>query len=136
MKTSKEKFDNANQKGGTKTETPKGLMYISTPKEISEIIKKIPKGKVITVADIANQLTKKHGADWTCPITTGIFTSLIANYSEEAGLGIPYWRVVRAKGVLYDRYLGMISHQPELLRSEGWKIVRRGKNEIPAIDLS
>jgi alkylated DNA nucleotide flippase Atl1 len=135
MKTSKEKFDNANQNGGTKTETPKGLMYISTPTEISEIIKKIPKGKVITVADIASQLAKKHGTDWTCPITTGIFTSLVANYSEEAGLGIPYWRVVKAKGVLYDQYLGMESHQSDFLKSEGWKIVHRGKNKIAAVDL-
>lgn len=125
MKTAKEKFDNANEKGGTKTETPKGLMYISTPNEIAEIIKTIPKGKVITIPEITDQLSKTHKTDWTCPITTGIFTALIANYSEEANLNIPYWRVVKADGILYEKYLGVESHQKELLENEGWKITCR-----------
>ena len=55
-KTWQEKFEEANRKGGILKETPKGLMYISTPKEIAEIIKKVPKKKLITTAQIIEKL--------------------------------------------------------------------------------
>ncbi|MEI6533137.1 MAG: MGMT family protein [Candidatus Roizmanbacteria bacterium] len=107
--------------------TPKGLMYISTPKEINEIIRTVPKGKLITTAQIANQLAKKYKTKFTCQITTGIFVAIDANASEEElqqnKLNVtPYWRVIKAKGRLYDKYLGQKSRQKELLESEGYTI--------------
>lgn len=136
MKTARQKYDDTNSKGKIKKQTPKGMMYISSPQEIVEVIKTIPKGKVITTKEIMTKLTKKHKVDFTCPLTTGIFISIIANYVEEEGIkDIPYWRVVKDKGVLFDRYFRLTSIQSELLQSEGWKVIRRGKKQIPAIDL-
>ncbi len=43
-----EKYETACKKGGIKKHTDKGLMYISTPREIGGIINKVPKGKLIT----------------------------------------------------------------------------------------
>lgn len=109
--------------------TEKGNMYISNPIEIAEIVKQIPKGKLITTKIIAEKLTKKHGVDFTCPLTTGIFFSIVANACEEdKTLSVPYWRVVKdEKGLLYPAYLTHELPQKEHLESEGYK-VKNAKN--------
>jgi len=136
MKSAKQKYDDTNKKGEFKKQTPKGLMYISSPREIAEIIKTIPLGKVMTTKQIVAKLTEKHKVDFTCALTTGIFIGVIANYVEEMNLSdIPYWRVVKDKGILYDRYFRLPSKQAELLKSEGWDIISYGKKQIPAIKL-
>lgn len=114
--------------------TPKGMMYISTPKEIESIIKKVPKGKLTTTKAIAEKLAKKYKVGFTCPLTTGIFTSIVANAAEEnAKQGLknitPYWRVIKPGGYLYDKYLGQKLPQKEQLKKEGFKLERaQGKN--------
>jgi len=134
-----EKYSEAGKKGGIKKQTDKGLMYISTPKEIESIIKKVPKGKLITTKYIIDKLNKKHKVDFTCPLTTGIFVSIVANKAEEEksegkNSNTPYWRVVKPpKGYLYDRYLGQESHQTELLQTEGFKIVPSGTKKGPIV---
>jgi len=106
--------------------TPKGMMYISTPAEIAEIIKKVKKGKLITTKIITDKLKEKHKVDFTCPLTTGIFVSIIANYCEdELGKGKksvpPYWRVLKPNGSLYDKYLGRGLPQKQKLKEEGFQ---------------
>ena len=91
MKDWKDNFNKTNQKGSVLKDTPKGKMYISTPAEIAEVIKTIPKGKVITTKEIAQQLATKNKADYTCGLTTGIFVAIIANYVEQEKIkDIPY----------------------------------------------
>lgn len=51
-------------------------MLIAPPLEYNEIMAKIPKGKLITTGQIREFLAKKHGAEFTCPLTAGIFISL------------------------------------------------------------
>ena len=101
-------------------------MYISTPKEIEEVIQTVPKGTYYNKL-IARKLAKKHDADYTCPLTTGIFTAIIANAVEENSKGLkeltPYWRVLKGKGILYDKYLGQPSHQRENLETEDFEVV-------------
>lgn len=58
-------------------------MLIAPPLEYNEIMAKIPKGKLITAGQIREFLAKKHGAEFTCPLTSGIFISLAAHASEE-----------------------------------------------------
>ncbi|MBN1373857.1 MGMT family protein [Candidatus Dojkabacteria bacterium] len=118
--------------------TPKGMMYISTPTEINEMIRKIPKGKVTTTKQMTDFLSKKYKTDFTCPLTTGIFVSICANAAQEEEASgkkdvVPYWRVIKDKGKLYDKYLGNTdTKQKKLLESDGQKIVppKRGKGEI------
>lgn len=111
--------------------TNEGMMYISTPKEIDSIIKKIPKGKLMTTEQIAKKLADKHKAQFTCPLTTGIFVAIDANAAFEEKLQgkkdvSPYWRVVKAKGRLYDKYLGRLADQKQLLEKEGIKVQKTG----------
>jgi alkylated DNA nucleotide flippase Atl1 len=134
----KEKAENANKKGNLRKQTDKGMMYISTPKEIEGIIKRVPKGKLITTERIAQKLSKKYKVDFTCPLTTGIFTAIVANAAiEERELGkkniTPYWRVIKPRGYLYDKYLGQKSDQTKLLKKEGFKIVPSGTKKGPVV---
>lgn len=137
-KSWKEKMENANKKGNIRKQTDKGMMYISTPKEIEGIIKRVPKGKLITTAQIAQKLSKKYKVDFTCPLTTGIFTAIVANAAIEAReLGkknvTPYWRVIKPKGYLYDKYLGQKSDQKKYLKAEGFKVVPSGTKKGPVV---
>jgi alkylated DNA nucleotide flippase Atl1 len=131
-KTARDKFMAAEKNGGVIEDTKKGRMYISTPSEIQTIVEKVPNGKLITTAQIASQLTRKYKVDFTCPLTTGIFFSLVANLAEEERSEgkkdiTPYWRVVKPKGYLYDKYLGQTSHQYDYLVAEGFEIKPTGK---------
>jgi len=74
-----------------------GTVVIPAPKEVDEMIRQVPRGKLTTVNDIRSALAKKHGATIGCPICTGIFCSIAAHAAEEAAAEgetdiTPYWR--------------------------------------------
>ncbi|MEY4135152.1 MAG: hypothetical protein RL386_1502, partial [Bacteroidota bacterium] len=48
-----------------------GLMFIATPEIIDAYIREIPKGKSVSVLTMRNDLALEHGAEYTCPLTTG-----------------------------------------------------------------
>jgi hypothetical protein len=58
-------------------------MLIPTPRAIEEIVRDIPKGKLLTVSDLRNKLAKKYNADFSCPLTTGIFLRILSEFCEE-----------------------------------------------------
>lgn len=79
-------------------------MLIPTPKLIEEYIRQIPKGKTAEVATIRKDLALEHGAEVTCPLTTGIFLRIVAEAAYEeyaAGKPVnkitPFWRVIDEK---------------------------------------
>ncbi len=117
---------NVDRYGGTK-------MLLAEPLAYSNIMSKIPKGKLITSVEIRNYLAQKSKADFTCPLTAGIFINLSANASEERDTDkIPYWRTLRAKGELNEKYPGGIEAQAALLESEGHQIIQKGKHSYVA----
>ena len=110
-------------------------MVIPSPLMVDEIMKRVPEGKLITVASIRAYLAKKHACDIACPLTTGIFTWISANASEEQQLfgepnTTPYWRTLKTRGLLNEKYPGGIKKQKQLLESEGHKVLKSGKNYI------
>jgi hypothetical protein len=105
-------------------------MYIPCPKEVYEVMKKVPKGKFATVATIREYFAKKHKTAISCPLTTGIFTWIAANASEELHDDVPYWRTLKGSGELNDKYPGGAEKQRKLLEKEGHKIVTKGKKLI------
>ena len=52
-----------------------GTVAIPTPLEVQALMKKVPKGKLITINEMRNLVATKHGATIGCPITCGIFSS-------------------------------------------------------------
>jgi len=136
----------ADSKGLPKVEkiTPKmskkwgtGTVVIPAPKEVNEIMKKVPQGKLITINQIRAILAKKHGASIGCPMTTGIFAWIAAHAAEEAAREgkkniTPYWRTLKVGGVINEKYPGGIEAQKKLLENEGHKVMQKGKKYIVA----
>lgn len=112
-------------------------VVIPAPIEVDEIMKKVPKGKLITINDTRTTLAQKHSATIGCPITTGIFARIAAEASEEVvaeGKKVitPYWRTLKAGGVINEKYPGGVEAQKELLEKEGHKIIQKGKKYVVA----
>lgn len=54
-----------------------------TPLLVDELIRKVPKGKLVTVEQVRERLAKDFKADSTCPLTTGIFIRIVGETAEE-----------------------------------------------------
>lgn len=61
-----------------------GTVCIPAPREVDEIMRKVPRGKLITINQIREIVARRHGASIGCPITTGIFVNIAARAAEEA----------------------------------------------------
>jgi hypothetical protein len=111
-----------------------GTVVIPDPMEVNEIMRSVPKGRLITINQIRERLAKKHGASIGCPITTGIFVGIAARAAEEdAAEGkkdiTPYWRTLKVGGVLSEKFPSGVEAQAKKLRAEGHSILpdRKGK---------
>ena len=108
-----------------------GTMLIPAPREVDQIMKKIPKRKLTTINAIRKILAKKYKTTISCPITTGIFVWIAAHAAEqkrEEGKKrvTPYWRTLKTDGFLNPKYPMSIAKQKKLLKEEGHKVVQRG----------
>jgi hypothetical protein len=61
---------------------PKTLV-IPAPREVDELMRRVPKGKLVTIQELRLALARKHRTDLACPMTTGIFAWIIAHAAEE-----------------------------------------------------
>lgn len=112
-----------------------GTCIIPAPIEVDEIMKKVPKGKLITINRIRETLAQKHSATIGCPITTGIFAWIAAHAAEEMiSEGkkriTPYWRTLKSDGALNEKYPGGVEAQSEKLKREGF-VIERPKSKKP-----
>ena len=106
-------------------------MYFAPPIDYDRIMKRVPYGKVITVGKIRDYFAKQSGADFTEPITAGIFVSIAAWASYQRSEDeTPYWRTLKANGELNAKYPGGIETQKEKLEAEGHTIIQRGRKNI------
>lgn len=106
-------------------------MYFAPPIDYDRVMKQIPKGKVITVGEIREYFAKLSGADFTEPITAGIFVSIAAWASyQRTDDETPYWRTLKANGELNPKYPGGIIAQKEKLEAEGHVIIQKGRKNI------
>jgi len=104
-------------------------MLIAPPLEYDGLMKKVPRGKLVTTDRMREYLTKKHGADFTCPLTCGIFVNIAAHANEERGGTdeTPWWRTLKKDGELNEKYPGGIDGQKSRLEIEGHEVVPKGK---------
>lgn len=77
------------------------MMFIATPKLIDEYIQEIGFGRRIDSKTLRKDLAIEHKADYTYPVTTGIFLQIVAeaNYEKlQKGKRLeeitPFWRVI------------------------------------------
>lgn len=105
-----------------------GTFVIPAPREVDALMKQVPTGRVVTINELRAALAKKHKTDFTCPITTGIFSWIAAHAAAEAEAEgakriTPFWRTLKTGGVK------AISKR---LRNEEHSIVSKGKRFLVA----
>lgn len=76
-------------------------MFIATPQLIDGYVKQLKKGAHVNIKTLRKDLALQHGADYTCPVTTGIFLRIVAEAAYEnlqQGTPVskltPFWRVI------------------------------------------
>lgn len=106
-------------------------MYFAPPAEYDRVMKLVPPGKVVTVGQLRAYFARLGGADFTDPITAGIFVSIAAWASEQRTENkTPYWRTLKADGELNPKYPGGTEAQKARLEAEGHIVVRRGRKNL------
>jgi alkylated DNA nucleotide flippase Atl1 len=110
-----------------------GTVVIPAPIEVDTYMRQVPCGKLTTINEIRQALAVKYNATIGCPITTGIFAWIAANAAEEQKRQgktdiTPYWRTLKMKGMINEKYPGGIEAQRLLLEQEGHSVVWKGKN--------
>ena len=118
--------------GNAKAKWGAGTMVIPAPREVDEVMRGVPRGKLITINEIRGTLAEKHGATVGCPITTGIFAWIAAHAAEESSAArkkktTPYWRTLKSGGELNAKYPGGAQGLKRLLEKEGHRVVPKGK---------
>jgi hypothetical protein len=110
----------------------KGTMAIPAPIEVDQIMRSVPRGRILTTDVMRSAIARKHCATTGCPLTTGIFTWIAANAAEEAANDgarkiTPWWRTLKTGGELNPKFPGGIATQRAKLKAEGHRIETRGK---------
>ena len=106
-------------------------MYFAPPMDYDAAMRRVPYGKLTTVGDIRAWFAEQSGADFTEPITAGIFVSIAAWASYQRGEDeTPWWRTLKANGELNPKYPGGAEAQKEKLEAEGHTVIRKGRTKI------
>jgi hypothetical protein len=114
-----------------------GRMVIPAPREVDELMQRVPRGRLTTINELRAALARRHQADFGCPITTGIFAWIAAHAAAEAAAAgrrriTPYWRTLKTGGELNPKYPGGIAALKRRLEAEGHRVVKRGRRYLVA----
>jgi alkylated DNA nucleotide flippase Atl1 len=117
---------------------PDASMVVSTPREVKDIIERIPEGQLLTLDNIRRYLAFRHKTTIACPVSTAIFINVAAKAAEEMrAMGeaeiTPYWRVLKPGGVLNPKYPGGVDAQRMKLEAEGFHVIQ-GKGGLRVKD--
>lgn len=106
-------------------------MLLAPPLYYDELMKKVPSGKLLTVGQMRKYLAEQSGADFTDPMTAGIFVNIVAWASYQRDDEItPYWRTLKSDGELNIKYPEAIELQKRLLEAEGHTVISKGAKNI------
>ena len=115
-----------------------GKMLIARPLDVDALIRKVKKGKLVTVTQIMGKLAKDAHASCACPMTTGIFLRIVAEVAEEDLKNgktevTPYWRVLKSDGSLNIKFPGGVQAQATRLEKEGHLIDLESCKKLPRV---
>ncbi len=106
-------------------------MYFAPPLDYDRVMRQVPEGKVITVGELREYFARQNQADFTDPITAGIFVSICAWASFQRSTDeTPYWRTLKANGELNPKYPGGTEAQKVKLEAEGHTIIQKDRTNI------
>jgi hypothetical protein len=109
-----------------------GTFVIPAPLEVDALMKRVPKGRLVTINELRAALAANHKTDFACPITTGIFSWIAAHAAAEAAAGgakrvTPYWRTLKVGGEVNPKYPGGIAELRRRLEAEGHQVRQKGR---------
>jgi alkylated DNA nucleotide flippase Atl1 len=109
-----------------------GSFVIPAPREVDELMRRVPRGKLTTIRELRAALASRHSATIACPITTGIFAWIAAHAADEAEReGVrrvtPYWRTLKTGGELNAKYPGGADAMRAKLEAEGHRVIEKGR---------
>jgi hypothetical protein len=98
-------------------------------------MRKVKKGRLVTLDQIRSALARIHNASFACPITTGIFALIAARAAaEDEAEGkariTPYWRTLKSGGELNSKFPGGLPALKRRLQAEGHKVIAKGKRIV------
>lgn len=105
-------------------------MFFAPPMDYDRAMRQVPFGKVTTIGEIREFFARENGADFTEPMTAGMFVSIAAwaSYQRQEDK-TPYWRTLKANGELNSKYPGGIELQRQLLEAEGHRVIEKGRTK-------
>jgi len=92
-----------------------GKMVRPTSSTVKAVVRKIRKGKIVTLDQLKAKLAKDFGVQVACPASTN---RALVELSKE-NKPVCYWRVVKDKGELISKYPNGEKGHAELLAAEG-----------------
>lgn len=79
-------------------------LLIATPTIVDEYVRHIPEGTHVPIKQMREDLAAEYGAEFTCPVTSGIFLRIVAeNAYDQLQKGepidkiAPFWRMIDKK---------------------------------------
>ncbi len=149
-KTWRQKLEQCHPNHGKVVDTPpsmqkrfgKGKMVIPRPRDVDALLKRVRKGRVLTMSTLRAALAEQYEVDLACPLVTGMFVRIVAEAAEETRADgrkrvTPYWRLIRDDGTLFEKFPGGIRAQVARLRAEGLTIKPQGAKRKPrAVDFA
>ncbi len=86
---------------------PGSTMLIASPRIVDEYLRQIPKGSHVSLQTMRKDLANEYKAEYTCPVTSGIFLRIAAEaayeqYENGAPLKsiAPFWRMLDEKSTI------------------------------------
>lgn len=101
-------------------------MLIATPAVVAAYVATIPKGESRTMPQLRDDLAAAHRADFTCPLTAGIFLRITAELAWEQHQNgkplskiTPFWRAVDLKSPMAKKLACGVDFIVKQRKSEG-----------------
>jgi hypothetical protein len=105
---------------------PGAKMLIPTPVAVKSYIESIPSSQAKTMPEMRSDLARLYGADMTCPLTSGIFTRIVAEAALDemrSGKSVesitPFWRLIAPKSPLAAKLTCGVDFVLERRKAEG-----------------
>ncbi len=113
-------------------------MVISSLPEINALIRRVPRGWIIRFEDLRLIISRKHQADVTCSLTTGIFLNIASNAAEEqksAGCKntLAWWQALKGGDEPNPKAPGGVEAHRKYLEAEGINVVTKLRSKKLAV---
>ncbi|MCL2423351.1 MAG: MGMT family protein [Micrococcales bacterium] len=106
-------------------------MLVAAPMQYDQVMSQVPEGRVTTVDRIRAHLADAADADFTCPLTAGIFVNIVAHASEERpDRPVAWWRTLKTNGELNPKYPGGLESHKAHLEAEGHTVRAAGARYV------